>query len=122
MGDNVLPRIGEWKSVYGNPYFQIFRVKADFGQFAKEYFVVEDNTPDPQNPAKRNATDGRRGTKSFCVMDKNITAIFVVTDVMLDDLGQNVRLKLERAAVAEVLRNADGKEVTMTNDGRLLTS
>ena len=33
------PVVGPRELVYENPYQQVYRVKADFGQFTKEYFV-----------------------------------------------------------------------------------
>lgn len=35
-----LPRIGHRQVVYKNPYYQVCRVVANFGDFTKEYFVT----------------------------------------------------------------------------------
>lgn len=35
------PRIGNKKIVYKNQYSNVYKVKADFGEFAKEYFVTD---------------------------------------------------------------------------------
>ena len=35
------PRLGKRRKVYQNRYHQIYRVRADFGDFAKEYFVSD---------------------------------------------------------------------------------
>ena len=46
---------------------------------------VEDLTPDPNNPNKRNATDGARLSISFRVKHPNGEAVLVVSDNFLED-------------------------------------
>ena len=39
LGTEDSPVVGPRELVYENPYQQVYRVKADFGEFTKEYFV-----------------------------------------------------------------------------------
>ena len=41
MAKTHSPRVGPREKVYENPYQQIYRVEADFGEFVKEYFVTD---------------------------------------------------------------------------------
>ena len=91
-------------------------------EYLEEWFdEVENLTPDPNDPKKRNPRDAARHSMSFRVQHAGGEVVLVVADNLLDDWSpEEVRQKLESANTAETLRNAFGKELMMLGDGRLI--